>query len=87
MRRAQLTRAVLYFCGIMADVKGRLVSVAELTAESLEAEANAMPPSFKEQAESLRKIAKTFREKKGTKMMRVWEEQPEQKKPSSAAHS
>jgi hypothetical protein len=61
--------------GFMAEMKYRLVRVADFTAESLEAEADRVPPSMKEHADSLRKMAKIMRQSDNQKMVRVWEEQ------------
>ncbi len=58
----------------MAEMKPRLVRVVDFTAESLEAEADRMPPGYKPQAESLRKTARLLRASDNPKMVRVWEE-------------
>jgi hypothetical protein len=60
----------------MAELEWRLVRVADFVAESLEAEADRIPPSYKELADSLRKAATHMRESGSQKMVRVWEEAP-----------
>jgi hypothetical protein len=50
-------------------------TVGALVAESLEREANLMPPSHHEDAEALRKSAEDFR-KTYTKPVRIWREVP-----------
>ena len=61
--------------GFMAGMKYRLVRVVDFTAESLEAEADRVPPSMKEHADSLRKMARIMRQSDNQKMVLVWEEQ------------
>lgn len=58
----------------MTQAKWRLVKVADFVAESLEAEADRTPPSYKEQADSLRKSAAFMRQHGSKKRVRVWEE-------------
>jgi len=58
----------------MGQVKWRLVRVCDFVAESLEAEAKRMPPSDKEQAISLREMAKKLRQSDSQKMVRICEE-------------
>jgi hypothetical protein len=57
----------------MSELKPRLVRVVDFVAESLEAEAAKMPPSYKVQADSLRAAAKLYRELDNPKQVRVWE--------------
>lgn len=52
----------------------RVLRVVDHVAELLEAEANKMPPSFKAQADILRKAAVSQRESPSTRMTRLWEE-------------
>ncbi len=58
----------------MTEVKRRLVRVSDFVAESLEAEADRMPPSYREQADSLRRSASLMRQVGSKKLVRVWEE-------------
>jgi hypothetical protein len=51
----------------------REVTVGEIVAEGLEREANLMPPSYKEQADLLRKQAALYREH-DKKVVRIWRE-------------
>jgi hypothetical protein len=51
----------------------RLVRVDDFAAETLEAEANKMPPWAKFQADIWRDVAKDLRASENTKMVRVWE--------------
>lgn len=51
------------------------VTVGALVAEGLEAEANKMPPSYKEQADILRAQAQWYRENE-RKLVRIWREVP-----------
>lgn len=60
----------------MAEKTPRVVKVCDFVAESLEAEADRMPPSNKEQADSLRKSAETMRSVGSQRLVRVWEEPP-----------
>lgn len=60
----------------MAEMTPRLVRVCDFVAEALEAEADRMPPSYKEQADSLRKSAETMRRLGSQKLVRLWEESP-----------
>jgi hypothetical protein len=55
----------------------QIMRATDFVAESLENEANKMPPSYKEQADALRQLAKTMREREepNPKMVRVWEAQ------------
>lgn len=55
-------------------VNPRVIRVADFVAESLEAEANKLPPSRKDQADSLRKQAAIMRESADTKTVKIWEE-------------
>jgi hypothetical protein len=56
------------------DLTPRLVRVADFVAEELEREANGMPPSYKEQADSPRRQAAVLRASDNPRMVRVWEE-------------
>lgn len=58
----------------MTEVKWRPLRVSDFIAESLEAEADRMPPSYKEQADSLRKSASLVRQVGSKKLVRVWED-------------
>ena len=58
--------------------KPRLVRVDDFVAETLESEADMMPPWTKFQAGIWRDVAKDLRASASTKMVRVWEE-PEPK--------
>ena len=51
----------------------RLVRVDDFAAETLEAEADKMPPWTKFQADIWRDVAKDLRASENTKMVRVWE--------------
>ncbi len=51
----------------------RVLRADDFLAESLEAEANLLPPSEQAKADILRNSAKLYRESTGTKMVRVWE--------------
>lgn len=62
----------------MPEKQARLVTVGEYIAEELEAEANRMPPSYKDQADALRKSAVFMRQQGCKKLVRVWED-PAQK--------
>jgi hypothetical protein len=63
----------------MAEMRPkRLVRVADFTAETLDEEANKMPPSYKEQAEILHRMADNFRRSENPKMIWVWEEVTEE---------
>jgi hypothetical protein len=57
-------------------IRIRRTTVGEFTAEAFEAEAKGMPPSYKAQAEMLRRIAKHYREFGSSKqiVVREWEE-------------
>jgi hypothetical protein len=70
----------------MAQLKPRLISVGDFVAESLETEANKLPPSKKEQAEIWRTAAKSQRELGSKKMIRVWEEMPEENKSTATKY-
>ena len=59
----------------MAEMKPRTVRADDFVAESLEHDANAMPPSYKDRADILRNAAKIYRESKNPKTIRVWEEE------------
>jgi hypothetical protein len=61
----------------------RLVRVGDFVAETLEAEADQMPPWTKFQAGIWRDVAMGLRESKSTKIMWVWEE-PEPKSDSAS---
>jgi hypothetical protein len=52
----------------------RRITVGELVAEELEAEANRMPPTYKDQADGLRRSAAFMRRGGSKKVVRVWEE-------------
>jgi hypothetical protein len=49
------------------------VTVGEIVAEGLEREANLMPPSYKEQADLLRRHAEVFRQG-DKKVVKIWRE-------------
>ena len=57
-------------------LKPQLVRVVDFVAESLEAEAAKMPPSYKETADLLRNAAAEYRKLSNPKLVRVWQEQP-----------
>jgi len=59
--------------------KTRVVRVNDFVADNLEAEADMMPPWTKFQAGIWRDVAKDLRASESTKMVRVWEEEPEPK--------
>jgi hypothetical protein len=61
-------------CAMEKHAEPRVVRVDDFVAESLEEEANRMPPSYKAQADLLRQQAKNFRESGRTNMVRIWEE-------------
>ena len=52
----------------------RLVRVVDFTAETLDEEANRMPPSYKERAEILHKMADELRKSSNPKTVWIWEE-------------
>jgi hypothetical protein len=52
----------------------RETTVGEFTAEELEREAAAMPPSYKAQADALRNAAKIYRERGSRKKLRIVED-------------
>jgi hypothetical protein len=54
----------------------RVVRVDDFVAESLGRFADGMPPSYAEQANSLRAQAKTLRNSSSTNTVRMWEETP-----------
>jgi hypothetical protein len=56
------------------EVKLRLVRVDDFVADTLEAQADKMPPWAKFQAENWRDVAKDLRESESTKIVWVWEE-------------
>ena len=58
----------------MPGKKARIVTVGEYIAEELEAEANRMPPSYKNQADILRRSAAFMRREGSKKLVRVLEE-------------
>jgi hypothetical protein len=58
--------------------KPRLVRIDDFVAETLESEADTMPPWAKFQADIWRDVAKELRASESTKIVRVWEE-PEPK--------
>jgi len=58
----------------MPDMKVREVRAVEFAAELLDEEANKMPPSYKERAEHLHRMADIMRQSTNQKMVRVWEE-------------
>ena len=53
--------------------KARLVRVDDFVAETLESEADMMPPWTKFQAGIWRDVARDLRASESTKMVRVWE--------------
>jgi hypothetical protein len=55
------------------ETNPRLVRVDDFVAETLEAEADKMPPWTKFQADIWRDVAKDLRASVNTKMVRVWE--------------
>jgi hypothetical protein len=57
----------------VTQLKPRVISVGEFTAESLETQAAELPPSEKKQASILREAAKLQREHGSKKKIRVWE--------------
>jgi hypothetical protein len=61
-------------CGMQQEVKPRLVRVDDFVAETLEAQADKMPPWAKSQAEIWRDVAKDLRESESTKIVWLWEE-------------
>ena len=63
---------------MQVERKPRLVRVDDFVAETLESEANMMPPWTKFKAGIWRDVAKDLRTSASTKMVRVWEE-PEPK--------
>lgn len=58
-------------------MKQRLVRVVDFVADSLEVEADGMPPTYKAQADNLREVATILRASDNPKMVRVHEEGPE----------
>jgi len=58
----------------MAGTQPRRVTVGELVAEELDAEANRMPPSYKDLAHTLRRSAAFMRREGSKKLVRVWED-------------
>jgi hypothetical protein len=65
---------------MLQEVKLRLVRVDDFVADTLEAQADKMPPWAKFQAENWRDVAKDLRESESTKIVWVREE-PEPKQP------
>jgi hypothetical protein len=59
------------------EIKPRLVRFVDFTAEALEQEADSIPNSDEVLADSLRTMAKLFRQKDNPRMIRVWEEEDE----------
>ena len=57
------------------ELKTRIVRVVEFVAESLDAEANAMPPSYRDRAEAMHKMADTIRQSSNPRKITVSEEQ------------
>jgi hypothetical protein len=55
------------------EYEPRIMRVDDYVAESLEHQADILPPSHKDEAEMWRDAAKWFRASSGTKMVRVWE--------------
>jgi hypothetical protein len=55
-----------------------MVRVVDFTAETLDQEANRMPPSDKERAESLHKMADELRKSSNPKTIWIWEEEVEE---------
>lgn len=52
----------------------RVIPANHFVAESLEEEADRLPPSKKVEADALREAARQFRSRPTTKLIRVWEE-------------
>jgi hypothetical protein len=65
------------------EMKPRSVRVDDFVAETLEAQADKMPPWTKSQAKIWRDVAKDLRESENTKIVWVWEE-PEPKAASAS---
>jgi hypothetical protein len=65
------------------DIKPRSVRLDDFVAETLEANADKMPPWAKSQADVWRIVAKDLRASESTKFVRVWEE-PEPKSNSAS---
>jgi len=65
----------------MSELKPRFVRVDDFVAESLEAEANRLPPSERTRADILREQARIFRTSGNPRMVRVWEEPPQKQGP------
>jgi hypothetical protein len=59
------------------EMKTRLVRLVDFTAEALEQEADGIPNSDEALADTLRTMAKMFRQKDNPRMIRVWEEEEE----------
>ncbi len=57
----------------------RVLRVADHVAELLETEANKVPPSFKTEADILRKAAMSQRESPNLKLTNLWEAVPTEK--------
>jgi hypothetical protein len=55
-------------------VSPRVISANEFLAESLEAEAEKLPPSKADNATILRETAALYRTRKDSRLVRVWEE-------------
>lgn len=51
----------------------RVLTPGEFLAEGLEDRANKMPPSYKDEAEILRKHARLLRKQPGNRKVRLWE--------------
>lgn len=54
--------------------EARVVRVDDYVAETLERDADRMPPSYAEQAAILREQARVFRSSSSTNVVRLWEE-------------
>ena len=63
--------------------KARLVRVDDFVAETLESEADMMPPWTRFQADIWRDVARDLRASESAKIVRVWEE-PEPKSDSAS---
>jgi hypothetical protein len=63
-----------YYFGMPMEYTMRVIRVDDYVAERLEAQADEMPPSYKEQADLLREQAQVFRKSHGTATVRIWQE-------------
>ncbi|MGH9435192.1 MAG: hypothetical protein ACRD06_04245 [Terriglobia bacterium] len=61
----------------MPEEKARYTTVGEYVAEELEAEADRMPPSYKDQADLLRGSAAFMRQRGSRKLVRILEDTPQ----------